>query len=84
MLIVDDHPLARQGVARILAEQPDLQVVGEAEDGEAAITLTARLRPDVILLDLQMPRLAGLDGAAAPARRLSGGRSRHPDDVRPG
>ena len=51
VLVVDDHPVARQGI----------QIVGEADDGFAAIEQTARLRPDVILLDVQMPRLSGIE-----------------------
>jgi DNA-binding NarL/FixJ family response regulator/signal transduction histidine kinase len=69
VLIVDDHPLARQGIGRILAEHTDMQIVGEAEDGAEAVELTARLRPDVILLDLQMPRMGGL--AALPLLRAA-------------
>ncbi|MSP14715.1 MAG: response regulator [Chloroflexi bacterium] len=61
VLIVDDHPVVRQGIRGILDEQPDIQVVGQAEDGLAAIEQTGRLRPDVVLLDLQMPRLSGIE-----------------------
>ena len=58
VLIVDNHTTARQGIRRILDGQPDMQVVGEAADGLAAIEQTGQLHPDVVLLDLQMPRLS--------------------------
>lgn len=61
VLIVDNHTTARQGIRRILDGHPDIQVVGEAADGLVAIEQTAQLHPDVVLLDLQMPRLAGLE-----------------------
>jgi DNA-binding NarL/FixJ family response regulator len=61
VLVVDDHPLARQGIRDILNEQLDVQVVGEAEDGLKAVEQTVLLRPDVVLLDLQMPRLSGIE-----------------------
>jgi DNA-binding NarL/FixJ family response regulator/signal transduction histidine kinase len=69
VLVVDDHPLARQGIRRILEGQPDMQIVGEAEDGLIAVAQTERLHPDVVLLDLQLPRLSGL--AALPRLRTA-------------
>jgi DNA-binding NarL/FixJ family response regulator len=62
LLIVDDHPVVRDGLRGMLASDPDLEVVGEAEDGREALTAAAELRPDVILMDLRMP---GMGGAAA-------------------
>lgn len=62
ILIIDDHPLVREGLAGMLAGQPDFEVVGMAEDGEAAVRLHASLSPNVTLMDLQMP---GLDGVGA-------------------
>lgn len=60
VLIVDDQDIVRQGLQVILGRQPDLEVVGAAVDGEDALTLAARLKPDVVLMDLKMPRLNGI------------------------
>ncbi|TKA95505.1 response regulator transcription factor [Cereibacter changlensis] len=55
VLVADDHPLYREGVARSLADDPELEVVGQAQDAEGAADLAGRLRPDVVLLDISMP-----------------------------
>lgn len=62
VLIVDDHPVVRQGLAGMVAAEPDLDVVGTAADGEQAVTQAAALHPQVVLMDLRLPRL---DGVAA-------------------
>jgi two-component system, NarL family, response regulator LiaR len=59
---VDDHPIVRQGLRTLLELQDDIVVAGEAIDGKAAVELTARLKPDVVLMDLMMP---GMDGISA-------------------
>jgi len=64
VLIVDDHAMVRRGMRDFLDLHDDLEVVGEAADGAAALEATARLRPDVVVMDLVMP---GLDGIAATA-----------------
>ena len=61
LLIVDDHPIVRAGFEGILAGDPDLEVVGEAENGEEAVRLAGRLRPDVVLMDLRMPEMDGVE-----------------------
>ena len=61
VLLVDDHAVVRQGLRLLLESHPDVQVVGEAADGVAALTLAGRIRPDVILLDLLMPGMDGIE-----------------------
>lgn len=61
ILIVDDHPVVRDGLAAMLATQPDFEVVGEAGTGEEAVSEASRLRPAVILMDLEMPTLDGVE-----------------------
>jgi DNA-binding NarL/FixJ family response regulator len=65
VLVADDHPIVRSGIVSVLATQPDFDVVGEAEDGDAAIAAAARLHPDVVLMDLRMPVRSGVEAAAA-------------------
>lgn len=60
ILIADDHPVVRSGLSALLTSQPDFDVVAEAENGELASTLSISYKPDVILMDLQMPVLDGL------------------------
>jgi DNA-binding NarL/FixJ family response regulator len=61
VLVVDDHPVVRQGLRTFLDLQPDLAVVGEAQDGNSCVECALELKPDVILLDLRMPGSDGLD-----------------------
>ncbi|MBP6104669.1 MAG: response regulator transcription factor [Gammaproteobacteria bacterium] len=61
VLIADDHALVRHGLQGILAHAPDVHVVGEAKDGVEAVELALGQKPDVMLMDLQMPRMNGLD-----------------------
>jgi DNA-binding NarL/FixJ family response regulator len=75
ILAVDDHPLFREGIAAILEGQPDLSLVAEASDGREAIQQFRAHRPDVILMDIQMPEMNGLDATIAicgedPAARI--------------
>ncbi len=61
VLVADDQALVRSGFRMILDAREDLEVVGEAADGEEAVALAARLRPDVALVDVRMPRVDGLE-----------------------
>lgn len=65
ILVVDDHPVLREGVTAILDNYASMQVVGEAQDGVEAIEQYRLLRPDVVLMDLQMPRMDGIDAIIA-------------------
>jgi signal transduction histidine kinase len=77
VLLVDDHTLVRQALALLLCQEPDLTVVGEAADGQAAVAQARTLQPDVILMDVAMPGMNGLEAtrlirAACPATRVIG------------
>jgi len=78
ILIVDDHPIVRSGLAGILSVEDDFEIVGEAGDGDDAVRLAAELQPDVVLMDLHMPGLDGVGatkailGAAASAKPTAG------------
>ena len=61
VLVVDDHPLYREGLAMAISTMPDKQVVGEAGDGESAVALVAELAPDVVVMDLHMPGINGVE-----------------------
>jgi DNA-binding NarL/FixJ family response regulator len=65
VLVVDDQSLIRQAVTAILGEADGIEIVGEAADGREAVTLAARLRPDVVLMDIRMPELDGIAATAA-------------------
>ncbi|MEV8338803.1 response regulator transcription factor [Leucobacter sp. NPDC077196] len=67
ILVVDDHPIVRAGIAGLLATEPDFEVVGEADSGEAALDLVSAARPDVVLMDLRMPGMGGVEAT----RRLT-------------
>lgn len=74
ILLADDHAVLRSGLAALLNARPDMTVVGEAADGAELLSLAADLRPDLILLDLSMPRLGGLE--ALPLLRQKSAESR--------
>ena len=61
ILLVDDHTLFRSGISALLASQDDIDVVGEAGEGSEALKLVQTLQPDIMLLDLNMPGLSGLE-----------------------
>lgn len=61
IVLADDHPIVRQGIRAVLEEEPDCKVIGEAEDGLEAVEMVERLKPDVLIVDVMMPRLSGLE-----------------------
>ncbi len=70
VVIAEDHTILRQGLVALLARSEEIEVVGEAADGLEAIDLARRLRPDLVLMDVTMPRLGGLDATREITRRL--------------
>jgi DNA-binding NarL/FixJ family response regulator len=69
VLVADDHAVVRHGVRGILAAQPDFDVIAEAADGAQAVAMALRLRPDLVILDVSMPRFTGLQAAGELGRR---------------
>ncbi len=65
LLVVDDHPPMRYGLAALVGSQPDMKVVAEAADGEEAVEVYADVRPDVVLMDLRMPGMGGVEAILA-------------------
>jgi two-component system NarL family response regulator len=65
VLVVDDHALFRRGLEMVLAQELDIEVVGEASDGTEAIQLARELTPDIVLMDVRMPRRGGIDATTA-------------------
>jgi DNA-binding NarL/FixJ family response regulator len=64
VLVADDHPIVRSGIVGLLASAPDIEVVGEAADGQAAVDAALALEPDIVVMDLRMPRLDGDEATA--------------------
>jgi DNA-binding NarL/FixJ family response regulator len=74
VLVVDDHPVVREGLAAIIGTQPDMEVVGQAASGEEAFTLFASQKPDVTLMDVRLPGMSGIDIAARLRAQVSDAR----------
>lgn len=70
VLIAEDHAIVRRGIRLLLDDQPDIEVIGEATDGREAITLVEQLRPDVVLMDLAMPSINGLEATHTIRKRF--------------
>jgi len=85
VMLVEDHTVVREGFRRLLQLEDDIEVVGEARDGREAITMAVGLRPDVILMDIAMPRLNGLDATRQILATTPGAKililSAHGDDA---
>ena len=70
VLLADDHPIVRQGMRNLLEAEADFSVVGEAEDGLLAVQLAEQLKPDVVIVDMMMPRLNGMEAIRQITARL--------------
>ena len=85
VLLADDHTLVRQGLRRILETDPEIEVVGEAGDGRSAVDMACSVQPDVILMDIAMPQLNGIEATRQVTQHNEGARvlvlSMHADDV---
>jgi len=72
ILLVDDHSIIRQGLNSLLEKQPDIEVVGDVEDGRQAVDTARQLAPDLVIMDISMPNLNGIDATRKIAEEISG------------
>jgi len=72
VLLADDHETAREGLTILLQKEPDIIVVGEASDGEMAVEMALRMRPDLVIMDVDMPRLNGIEATSRIVKQLCG------------
>ncbi|MBI4458610.1 MAG: response regulator transcription factor, partial [Acidobacteria bacterium] len=70
ILLADDHQIVRQGLRRILEENPDMEVVGEASDGRQAVQMALETKPQVVVMDLSMPQMNGMEAIRQLSKRL--------------
>jgi two-component system NarL family response regulator len=70
VLVVDDHDIVRRGLTSALGDEPDIEVVGQAANGREAINRAVELEPDVVVMDILMPELGGLEATSALAHRM--------------
>ena len=77
ILLADDHKLMRSGLRLLVEQQPDLTVVGEANDGREAVSLAKSLKPDVVVMDIGMPNLNGIEAALQITQSQSANLYRH-------
>lgn len=71
IVLADDHAILREAVATLLRAQPDMEVVGEASDGESAVALAQLFRPDLVVMDISMPRMNGIQATREIASRFA-------------
>ena len=72
ILLADDHKIMRDGLRSLLEKKPDMEVVGEAEDGRKTVQLARRLKPDVVIMDVSMPDMNGMEATRRIIAQLSG------------
>ena len=69
IVVADDHKIVREGLVKLLETREDFEVIGEASDGEEAVNLVLEKEPDIVLMDINMPKLGGIEATAAEAGR---------------
>jgi len=74
VMIVDDHPAVRKGIAALIESEPDLQVVGQTGDGREAVDLFRKLKPDIVLMDLRLPGMGGVEAIMAIRKEFADAR----------